>query len=400
MEHPIFSFLQDYLKDLHIQYKIMERQSFSLSLLDLGLRDSILKLTSDAPSPTLSSIDTRYLYHIEDYYICHYSFFVLPEKNSFLFVGPYLTECLEDSNIYELMEQLQIPKEQFPQLRDYYNALPLILDKNFFYTFLQRTYCSLYQATEVKSQYLNLRTLESQKEFLEKHEFVIPKDPVLSMHLLEERYQLEDAVLEAVSQGNSAKALSYAEQMRNIRFSPRSDNPLRNAKNMHIVLNTLLRRTAYLAGVHPLYIDEVSDNYARLIEQCQDLKELEEISPFMIQKYCSLVERQSLSSYSKPVQQILVTIDASLNGDLSLKRFANDLFLNTSYLSALFKKEVGVTLTDYVNQSRIAYAQKLLRSTTLSIQDIAIHSGIPDIHYFTRLFRRETGMSPREYRGK
>ncbi len=57
-----------------------------------------------------------------------------------------------------------------------------------------------------------------------------------------------------------------------------------------------------------------------------------------------------------------------------------------------------MTLTDYVNKNRIAYARKLLKSTTLSIQDVAASSGIPDIHYFTRLFRRETGISPRAYR--
>jgi YesN/AraC family two-component response regulator len=83
---------------------------------------------------------------------------------------------------------------------------------------------------------------------------------------------------------------------------------------------------------------------------------------------------------------------------LSLKRFAEELFLNASYLSALFKKEVGMTLTDYVNQSRLTYAKKLLKSTQLAVQDVATRSGFSDIHYFTRLFRRENNLSPREWR--
>lgn len=76
------------------------------------------------------------------------------------------------------------------------------------------------------------------------------------------------------------------------------------------------------------------------------------------------------------------------------------MFLSTSYLSTLFKKEVGQTLTDYVNKSRISASQKLLRSTTRPIQDIAVQCGIPDIHYFTRLFRRETGMTSKGYRNR
>lgn len=398
MEHPVFSFLQDYLNDLHIQHHVMEQTLFSLSGLDLGLRDTILKLNDDSKKQVFSSVDSNCIYHIEDYYMCHYSFLLLPDEASFFFIGPYLTRSLTESDIHELMHTLSIPEELFPQLKDYFFALPLILDKGFFFTFLQRSFCTIFGISEMSSQHVNLRLLESQEEFLKKHEFVVPNDPILSMHLLEERYQIEDAVLDAVAEGNAVKAMMLTERMGSIRLSPRSQNPLRNSKNIYIILNTLLRRTAYLSGVHPLYIDEVSGNYARLIEECDDERELDELAPLMVQKYCSLVEKKSLSSYSKPVQQILVTIDASLTGDLSLKRFANDLFLNTSYLSALFKKEVGSTLTDYVNQNRIHYACKLLRSTTLSVQNIAAKSGIPDIHYFTRLFRREMGMSPREYR--
>ena len=50
--------------------------------------------------------------------------------------------------------------------------------------------------------------------------------------------------------------------------------------------------------------------------------------------------------------------------------------MNTSYLSTLFKKEVGMTLTDYVNANRIEYAKKLLRSTLLPVQDVAAACGM------------------------
>lgn len=129
-----------------------------------------------------------------------------------------------------------------------------------------------------------------------------------------------------------------------------------------------------------------------MIESIQSVEEINDLISYMVQSYCQLVEQRSMSSYSDPIRQILVTIDASLTGDLSLKRFASELFLNTSYLSTLFKKEVGMTLTDYVNANRIEYAKKLLRSTLLPVQDVAAACGIPDVHYFTRLFRRITGM--------
>lgn len=398
MEHPVLSFLLNYFSDMHLQCTLTDGVGIDLSSLDLGLRNSILNRTDTTSSDVLSMLEENTIYQITDYYECGYSFFQFPNEHQILFIGPYLTKEFSDSDIYDLMNRIQIPAELFPQLHDYFYALPCISEKFSFSSMLRHLYASIF-STELPTLHpIDLKKFESTEEFLEKNKFHVPDDPALSMHLLEERYQIEDQLLDAISHGNLTKALSVADTMASMRLAPRSESELRNRKNLMITFNSLLRRTAYEAGVHPFYIDAVSSNYARLIEQSQTVAEILDISPYMVRSYCDLVEKRSMSSYSEPVRQILVTVDASLTGDLSLKRFAEELFLNTSYLSTLFKKEVGMTLTDYVNKNRIDYAKKLLKSTTLSIQDIAIQCGIPDIHYFTRLFRREMGMSPREWR--
>lgn len=400
MEHSVLSFLLDYLSDLQVQHVLTERKDITMSFLDLGLRNSILELPNAVPTPLIRKLEDNTLYHIKDYYNCNYTFFQFPSDQKFLFVGPYLYEELTDADLYCMMEQLQIPSELFSQLREYYNSLPHITEKHVFQTLLLRVYRTICDVKNPDVLTLDLKELESQADFMRQHEYQISDDPILSMRLLEKRYSIEDSLLEAVSHGNVAKALTAADAMNSFRITPRSTDALRNTKDLIITFNTLLRRAAYDAGVHPFYIDAVSSNYARLIEQAHSLDEVTAISPFIVRSYCDLVEKRSMNSYSEPIRHILVTIDASLAADLSLKRFANELFLNTSYLSALFKKEMGTTLTDYVNKRRIAYAQKLLKSTTLSIQDIATQSGISDIHYFTRLFRRETEMSPREWRNR
>lgn len=398
MDYPILSFLQHYLSDLHIQYVLTEDVRVSLSSLDLGLRNSILKSSRIISDYPLKKLDDNTIYHIVDYYECRYSFFQFPTTKQFLFIGPYLSKEFSYSDIQTLMENLQIPQELFPQLQDYYNSLPAITSKNVFRTLLRHVYASMF-ATELPDiQNLDLKHLESPETFLEKHCFFVPEDAILSMQLLEERYHIEDELLDAISQGNLTKALSVANTMSTIRFAPRADNELRSHKNLMLTFNSLMRRTAYVAGVHPFYINAISTNYATLIEHCHTIEEAFDITPYMVRSYCDLVENRSMNAYSDPVRKILVTVDASLSGDLSLKRFSKDLFLNTSYLSTLFKKEVGMTLTDYVNQNRISYAKKLLKSTTLSIQDIAMKAGFSDVHYFARLFRRESGMSPREWR--
>ncbi len=397
MNEMILNFFCNCLKDTNIPYFLTSDHSVPMHEFDLGLRNSILKSNTVSTVSALESYDSNALYHFSDYYNCSYSFFQLPDERLF-FIGPYLLHDVSESDIRQLMNISQIPETLFPQLRDYYYELPLFLDKTFFWSFIRQSACSIRKVTEINVNVFDLRTLESREDYLKKHTFNVPDDPILSMNLLEKRYQTEDAILDAVAHGNTKKALAFMEQMGSSRFSPRSEDALRNAKNLMLSFNTLLRRRAYEAGVHPLYIDVISANYARLVETAGSKQEVDDITPFMLRSYCELVEKRSTALYSEPIRQILVTIDASIASDLSLKRFANELFLNTSYLSSLFKKETGMTLTDYVNKHRIAYAKRLLKSTTLSIQGVATSVGIPDIHYFTRLFRRETGLSPRDFR--
>ncbi len=400
MEPSVFDFALSYFDDLQLHYNIARERNITLPDLDLGLRNSILKRPAGGNASPLSSVDSGTVYYVTDYYRCNYIFFELPESQGLFFLGPYLTEEIDAPTIHHLIQTLQIPDEQFSQLQDYYFALPVFRGKDYLFLFVQRLFSTLCGCAVPNHEHLDLRKAETPEEYRMQHQFVIPDDPVLSMQLLEKRYHAEDALLEAVAHGNTEQALQFSDAMRTSRIAPRSSDHVRNTKNLSMVLNTLMRRTAYEAGVHPLYIDSVSGNYATLLERCTTTEEAHEIVPYMVKSYCKLVANHNMSSYSEPVRHILVTVDASLSGDLSLKRFAGELFLNTSYLSALFKKEIGMTLTDYVNQNRIHYAKKLLKSTTLQIQDIATRCGIPDIHYFTRLFKRDTGMSPREWRQK
>ena len=264
MEQPILSFLTAYFSDLHIQCRLTDRKQLELADLDLGLRNSILMQEADAQKQAPFPFVQNTIYFIVDYYECNYSFFRLPDKSAFLFVGPFLWREFERSQILLLMNRLDIPAELFPQLQEYYHALPLIADKASMTALLRHVYQTLDADADVSVQTLHLKDLETRESFLEKHQFVVPEDPVLSMHLLEERYHIEDELLDAISHGNSARALSFMEALGNLRFVPRTEDALRNRKNLILTLNTLLRRKAYETGVHPFYIDAVSGNFARM----------------------------------------------------------------------------------------------------------------------------------------
>lgn len=399
MQNTLLSFLTDYLDDIQIPYKITNDKKITLSDLDMGLRKSIIKDPPKNISNAIRELKADRLYNVIDSYRCCYSFFMLGDKdNSLIFIGPYTYSIFSEREIAELMQSFSMPEELNSQIQEYYRAIPYVQQKKYFHKFLLRIHKNISGCEEQYETDIDLASIEELSDFKRQHIYEVPTDPTLSMKLLEKTYTNEDELLNAIAHGNTTKALACYESIDTLNFKSRSSDILKHTQSLAITCNTLLRRAAYEAGVHPFYIDNVSNNFARMINDCSSVQEVQTSYAYMIKSYCRLVNKYNLSSYSQTVRHILVTVDASLDGDLTLKRFADELFLSTSYLSTLFKKEIGLTLTDYVNKSRITAAQKLLRSTRLSTQQIAIDCGIPDIHYFTRLFRRQTGMTPKEWR--
>ena len=118
----------------------------------------------------------------------------------------------------------------------------------------------------------------------------------------------------------------------------------------------------------------------------------------MIIGYCELVNRYHLKAFSLPIQKVITYINMEPASDLTLKALAAKLNINANYLSTLFKKELGIPLTEYVNRCRMEHTKHMLLSTELPIKRIAERCGFTDIHYFTRMFRRITSLTPKVYR--
>ncbi len=112
-----------------------------------------------------------------------------------------------------------------------------------------------------------------------------------------------------------------------------------------------------------------------------------------------MVQHNSTTGYSPTMQRVINHILQNMNDtDLTLQSTADALSLNKSYLATLFKKETNKTFTNFVNTKRLEHAIFLLNSTDMQIQEIASNCGIPDVTYFTRIFKAEKGMTPTQYR--
>lgn len=216
---------------------------------------------------------------------------------------------------------------------------------------------------------------------------------------IEMRYEASAALTEAVKAGNLSLALQSIQGIyTGITSMVRNPDPMRNAQNMCIVMNTQLRHAMEERKIHPYRLDMVSSEIGQQIE---DLKSMEEVGRFythIIHRYCELALETNYSHLEPLSRQAVVYIKNHLTDNLTVKATANALLVNPNYLSGKFHQEVGMTFTDFVNQQRTEQAASLLRHTNLQIQQIASTVGYNNASHFAKQFIRFYGMTPRDYR--
>ena len=93
-------------------------------------------------------------------------------------------------------------------------------------------------------------------------------------------------------------------------------------------------------------------------------------------------------------------IDLHLNEDLSLQTLSNTAGLSPNYFSHVFKELHGISLWDYIHAKRIEKATSLIRSTEceMSMLDVALECGFNNTVHFNKVFKKVTGITPRELR--
>lgn len=350
---------------------------------------------------SLKRIDSNTVYRVLNEYHCHYILFRLPEQSDecYFLIGPYLQKPVMKLVMLEWTQKFSVPHSLFIQLEQFYNTLPLIPDDSSLLIIVNALGESVWGGlNQFSLKYIDQLVQYDPDLYHYFSTFDEEEDPVLLIRTLEERYIVENEMMRSVSQGitHTKKMLTPANA--NYGIQQRLTDSIRNLKNYMIILNTVLRKAAEDGSVHPLHIDKLSSKFAQEIELINSPEKCFELEQKMIYRYSLLVKTHTMKGYSFLITQVIAHIDANLASDLSLKAHAEQLNVNASYLSTLFKKETGKTLTDYVNGKRMDYAIILLNSTALQVQVIAQYCGILDVNYFTKIFKKYVGKTPKKYR--
>lgn len=128
--------------------------------------------------------------------------------------------------------------------------------------------------------------------------------------------------------------------------------------------------------------------------------DLKEYFSAILLRVVDLRDRASSSQCRGLLQQAVAYIDSHFTDEsLSLNQVAREVNISANYLSAVFSQEIGATFTEYVTGKRMELARELLRTTDKRSGEVAAAVGYRDPHYFSFLFKKTQGCTPRDYRG-
>ncbi|MGM9950249.1 MAG: helix-turn-helix domain-containing protein [Lysinibacillus sp.] len=388
---------------------------FSLTNLDVKLIDQeeniLLQLDSLTMPASLQKTDikyfkmcdtlqkhppTSYYYHTNTYGLDYITVGIWRNDIYYgaIIVGPFVATIPDDAFISNVISKNNLPVSEHKPLLEFYKSLAIVSSSTA--NSIGATLVNLSNHTYLKSQLITSSSLNPtrNKEKL--------KDRIMnSTDIIEFRYKKEKELMDYISRGDKEKIKKLPGGFSDIHLDKRiPESPIRGSKNLLIVLNTLCRIAAENGGVHPIYIHNISEKFAILIERAPNLPYLNDLSKTMLEEYCDLVSEYSTRKYSAIVKKAVNYIKLHLDSPLTLQGIAETIHVNASHLSRKFKDDTGMSLIDFINLNRVEAAKVYLQNNTSSITEIAFIVGFNDVNYFSRVFKKVTGLTPSQYRRK
>lgn len=173
--------------------------------------------------------------------------------------------------------------------------------------------------------------------------------------------------------------------------------PIENIKVSCMLIASYCYR---LLTIHKLFAPELADSEPEIYKQIQSSRNIQNLQSIVIQLIESIAQvmESNDNKFSYLIQETQKYIRDNFSKNISLQSIADHIHVNSSYLSRLYKKETGESIVDAINKYRIDNAKKLLKDPGNKVFEVACAVGIEDPAYFTHVFSKYTGMSPKEYK--
>jgi YSIRK-targeted surface antigen transcriptional regulator len=314
-----------------------------------------------------------------------------------LIIGPSITNTITDENINGLINDAQAFFKR-EDIFNYYNSVPAFpLDK-------------LISISVMINYLLNGELINTDTVLINNKEVITPAEN--NERLLIDNFRnansqpfqdrlFEKQILSIVKEGRVdalENPVFVNEEGNASAFSKTSY--LRSLKTHIVTLITLVARAAIDGGLNAEKAFRLNERYIQRLERINDVDEVKKMAKEMLFTFTTEVKQIQHERYSKTISMCIDYVVRHLYTDFAHEDIAEYVHLSPKYLSVLFKKEVGMSLTDYIRLKRIEEAKKLLKHSQTPIPEICSYLNFYDQSYFTKVFKKLVGVTPKQYREK
>ena len=212
---------------------------------------------------------------------------------------------------------------------------------------------------------------------------------------------LEQTIMNFVRHGDTAALEEWLKNAPAIRPGILSSDTIRQLKNTFIVTATLVSRAAIRGGMDVNDALSLSDAYIQKNELLSSVDAIENLQYHMVFDYTEKVEKIRLGKTpTKLLTDIANYVQKHLSEPVDIDALSKAMFISRTHLAVKFKKETGMTLTEFVLKEKIEEGKRLLRYTDKPISAIAAYLGFSSQSHFANVFKKYANSSPNEYRLK
>ena len=210
-------------------------------------------------------------------------------------------------------------------------------------------------------------------------------------------YEKERLLISKLKTGDVTEAKALLNELLGYVFFSQGNN-LEIIKSRSLELCSLLSRAAIEGGATSDSILKVNNQLLTIIPTLNNMDDLCYKLQEAIDAFTDCMFEHIPNKNSEIIKKTIRYISQNYANPLTLELVANQVHLNPSYFSTLFKQSTGSSFKEYLNMVRVEESKRLLANTDYALIDIAIATGFEDQSYFTKVFKRYTGLTPKQFR--
>ncbi len=216
-------------------------------------------------------------------------------------------------------------------------------------------------------------------------------------HYTHPSYYLERRLLNELKRELRDAAQETLNTINKLERAKLADTPIRSIKNSLIGSATLFTRAAIEADVPPEYAFSLCDACILEIERLSSIKALQEYEYQMLDDYIHIIHEYRIQSYNKVTIKLIEYIHENITESITLEALAEHVNLSKEYLCSMFKKNVGLGVIEFINYHKVEESKYFLKYSNLSISDIAFLFNFCSPGYYSSVFKKQTGLTPRQF---